>query len=113
MIADKVPFKLEPVVMPGPVTVDDIRGKPQFDLAVVRGNMKLSNDWPVVAILRDDVVALMVPPASALQTGRSACQGQGCAEGSQARENRRHRRLSPASALPSSATPTADRNCLM
>jgi gas vesicle protein len=76
MIADKVPFKLEPVVMPGPVTVDDIRGKPQFDLAVVRGNMKLSNDWPVVAILRDDVVALMVPPASAYKPAAAPAKGK-------------------------------------
>ena len=77
MIADKVPFKLEAIVMPGPVTVDDIRGKPQFDLAVVRGNMKLSNDWPVVAILRDDVVALMVPPASAHKPAAAAAGAKG------------------------------------
>jgi hypothetical protein len=76
MIADKVPFKLEPIVMPGPVTVDDIRGKPQFDLAVVRGNMKLSSDWPVVAILRDDVVAFMVPPAGAHKPAAAPAKGK-------------------------------------
>ena len=67
MKTDKAPFKVTPVVKSGPVDVMDIRGKPEFDLAVVRGNMKLSNDWPVVAILRQDVVALMVPPVSARQ----------------------------------------------
>ena len=52
--------------------VQDIRGKPEFDLAVVRGNMKLSTDWPVVAILRQDVVALMVPPRRAAPAPRKA-----------------------------------------
>ena len=63
--AEKAPFKLQAVVEPGPVSVADIHGKSDFDLAIVRGNMKLSTDWPVIAILRKDVVALMVPPASA------------------------------------------------
>ena len=76
MIADRVPFKLESVVKQGPVSVDDISGKPEFDLAVVRGNMKLSNDWPVVAILRDDVVALMVPPANAHKPAAAPAKGK-------------------------------------
>jgi TRAP-type uncharacterized transport system substrate-binding protein len=63
--ADKAPFEVISVVKSGPVDVADIHGKTEFDLAVVRGNMKLSNDWPVVAILRQDAVALMVPPDSA------------------------------------------------
>jgi TRAP transporter TAXI family solute receptor len=63
MAADKSALKLQPVIEPGPVDVVDIRGKTEFDLAVVRGNMNLSADWPVVAILRQDAVAIMVPPA--------------------------------------------------
>jgi TRAP-type uncharacterized transport system substrate-binding protein len=58
-------MRLQPVVMSGPVSLSDIHGKPTFDLAVVRGNMALSTDWPVVAILRQNVVALIVPPESA------------------------------------------------
>jgi len=78
-IADRAPFKLEPIVMSGPVSVDDTRGRPQFDLAVVRGNMKLSDDWPVVAILRSDVVALMVPPASAYASAAPKTKGKAAA----------------------------------
>ena len=58
-------IRVEPVVKDAPVTVGDIHGRPEFDLAVVRGNMPLSSDWPVVAILRQNVVALIVPPAAA------------------------------------------------
>ena len=43
----------------------DIHGKAPFDLAVVRGNLDLSTDWPVVAILRQDVVVLIVPAPDA------------------------------------------------
>jgi TRAP-type uncharacterized transport system substrate-binding protein len=55
-------IRLDPIIKEGPVGVMDIRAKPEFDLAVVRGNMALSADWPVVAILRKNVVALIVPP---------------------------------------------------
>ena len=58
-------MELKPIIMKDAVSVSDIRGKPDFDLAVVRGNIALSNDWPVVAILRQNVVALIVPPESA------------------------------------------------
>ena len=58
-------LRVKPIVMKEPVAVTDIHGKPAFDLAVVRGNMALSTDWPVVAILRQNVVALIVPPGSA------------------------------------------------
>src|SRR4051794_9616893 len=58
-------INLQPIVKDGPVTVGDIHGKSEFDVAVVRGNMSISPDWPVIAILRQNVVALMVPPASA------------------------------------------------
>jgi hypothetical protein len=70
MKAERAPFKIQPIVQKGAVDVADIRGKPEFDLAIVRGNMKLSTDWPVVAILRKDDVALMVPPASARQPAK-------------------------------------------
>ncbi len=58
-------LRVRALTMNGPVNVTDIRSKPDFDLAVVRGNMALSTDWPVVAILRQNVVALIVPPESA------------------------------------------------
>lgn len=63
--AEHQAIRVIPVVKDGAVTVSDIRGKSEFDAAVVRGNMKLSTDWPVVAILRQNVVALIVPAPSA------------------------------------------------
>ena len=62
---DHQPMRIHPIVINGQVSVSDIHGKPNFDLALVRGNMALSTDWPVVAILRQNVVALIVPPESA------------------------------------------------
>jgi hypothetical protein len=62
---DRQPIRIQPIVKDGAVTVSDIRGKAEFDVAVVRGNMALSTDWPVVAILRHNVVALIVPAPSA------------------------------------------------
>jgi len=58
-------IRIKPVIKDGPVTVSDIHGKSEFDVAVVRGNMALSSDWPVVAILRQNVVALIVPASGA------------------------------------------------
>jgi hypothetical protein len=63
--SERAPIRIQPVIEPGPVTLQDIRGKAPFDLAVVRGNMDLSTDWPVVAILREDVAVLIVPAAAA------------------------------------------------
>ncbi|HEY4773228.1 MAG TPA: TAXI family TRAP transporter solute-binding subunit [Xanthobacteraceae bacterium] len=62
---DHASIRLQPVVKNSPVDVKDIHGKPEFDLAVARGNMSLSTDWPVVAILRQNVVALIVPAPGA------------------------------------------------
>src|SRR5262245_39000568 len=62
---DRAGFRLVPVVQNEPVGLKDIHGRPAFDLAVARGNMRLSQDWPVVAILRHNVVALIVPAAGA------------------------------------------------
>ncbi|MGZ5865125.1 MAG: TAXI family TRAP transporter solute-binding subunit [Xanthobacteraceae bacterium] len=79
MTAEKVPFKIVPVIESGPVEVTDLRGKKSdFDLAVVRGNQKLSTDWPVIAILRQDVVALLVPAAA----GRAAAKDKAPAKAS-------------------------------
>ena len=63
--ADSTSIRLAPEIHKAPVSVKDIHGKPDFDLAVVRGNMALSQDWPVVAILRKDVAALFVPATAA------------------------------------------------
>ncbi len=63
--SERAPIRIQPVVENGPVTLQDIRGKAPFDLAVVRGNMDLSTDWPVVAILRQDVAVLIVPAPAA------------------------------------------------
>lgn len=62
---ERAPVRIQPVVQVGAVAVGDIHGKPAFDIAVVRGNMALSTDWPVVAILRQNVVALIVPAPGA------------------------------------------------
>src|SRR5262245_36626915 len=65
--SERAPIRIQPVIEPGAVTPQDIRGRGRapFDLAVVRGNMDLSTDWPVVAILRQDVAVLIVPAPSA------------------------------------------------
>jgi len=65
MKAERSGLRIEPIIKQGPVSVSDIHGTPEFDLAVVRGNMALSSDWPVVAILRQNVVALIVPAPGA------------------------------------------------
>ena len=58
---ERAPFRLNPVVMDGPVGVSDIIRKPDFDLAIVSSNPNMSSDWPVVAILRQNVMVLMAP----------------------------------------------------
>ena len=63
--SERAPIHIQPLIEQGAVTPSDIRGKAPFDLAVVRGNMDLSTDWPVVAILRQDVAALIVPAPGA------------------------------------------------
>jgi hypothetical protein len=64
--AEHASIRIQPMVEDGPVTPSDIRrGRAPFDLAVVRGNTDLSTDWPVVAILRQDVVVLIVPAPDA------------------------------------------------
>ena len=63
--SDRAKFRIQPVITPGPVALSDIHGRAPFDLAVVRGNLDLSTDWPIVAILRQDVVVLIVPAPDA------------------------------------------------
>jgi TRAP transporter TAXI family solute receptor len=62
---ERASIKLVPVVKDGPVGAMDIVGKPEFDLAVIRSNLAISQDWPVVAILRQNVAVLMVPAPGA------------------------------------------------
>ena len=61
---------------PGAVALADIHGKAPFDLAVVRGNLDLSTDWPVVAILRENVVVLIVPTPDAYAPKRGRRHGK-------------------------------------
>ena len=63
--SERAPIRIQPVITPGAVALSDIHGKAPFDIAVVRGNLDLSTDWPVVAILRQDVVVLIVPAPDA------------------------------------------------
>ena len=53
-------IRLEPIIKPGPVEAKDTFGQPDFDLAVV-SSLGMSPEWPVVAILRKNVMVLMVP----------------------------------------------------
>jgi hypothetical protein len=56
-------IRISPMVEDGPVGIKDIASKdrPEYDLAVVSSNPDMSPDWPVVAILRQNVMLLMVP----------------------------------------------------
>ena len=73
---DRAPIRVQPVMTPGAVVLADIHGKAPFDLAVVRGNLDLSTDWPVVAILRQDVVVLIVPTPDAYAPKRGRRHGK-------------------------------------
>ena len=74
--SDRAPIRIQPVMTPGAVALADIHGKAPFDLAVVRGNLDLSTDWPVVAILRQDVVVLIVPAPDAYAPKRGRKHGK-------------------------------------
>ena len=73
---ERAPIRIQPVITPGAVALSDIHGKAPFDLAVVRGNLDLSTDWPVVAILREDVVVLIVPTPDAYAPKRGRRHGK-------------------------------------
>src|SRR5215475_15983850 len=68
---ERASFRLEPLIMDGPVTIKDVSRKPQYDLAVVSSSPDMSPDWPVVAILHQNVMVLMVP-APGLRTAKAA-----------------------------------------
>lgn len=53
-------IRLKPIIKLGPVEAKDTFGRSDFDLAVVSG-LGMSPEWPVVAILRKNVMVLMVP----------------------------------------------------
>ena len=74
--SERAPLRIQPVITPGAVALADIHGKAPFDLAVVRGNLDLSTDWPVVAILRQDVVVLIVPTPDAYAPKRGRRHGK-------------------------------------
>ena len=74
--SERAPIRIQPVITPGAVALADIHGKAPFDLAVVRGNLDLSTDWPVVAILRQDVVVLIVPTPDAYAPKRGRRHGK-------------------------------------
>jgi hypothetical protein len=74
--SERAPIRIQPVITPGAVALADIHGKAPFDLAVVRGNLDLSTDWPVVAILRQDVVVLIVPAPDAYAAKRGRKHGK-------------------------------------
>src|SRR5215470_6799881 len=56
---------LEPVILDGPARIHHIMGDPKYDLAVIRGEFGMSQDWPLVAILRQNVMLLIVPSPAA------------------------------------------------
>ncbi|MFZ0839601.1 MAG: ABC transporter substrate-binding protein, partial [Xanthobacteraceae bacterium] len=73
---ERAPIRIQPVITRGAVALSDVHGKAPFDLAVVRGNLDLSTDWPVVAILREDVVVLIVPTPDAYAPKRGRRHGK-------------------------------------
>ena len=74
--SERAPIRIQPVITPGAVAPSDIHGKAPFDLAVVRGNLDMSTDWLVVAILRQDVVTLIVPAPDAYAPKRGRRHGK-------------------------------------
>jgi TRAP-type uncharacterized transport system substrate-binding protein len=62
---DRAPIRLVPVIRDQAVGAKDVIGKSEFDLAVVRSNLGISQGWPVVAILRQNVAVLLVPAPGA------------------------------------------------
>src|SRR5262245_7215691 len=72
---DHAPIHLEPVILDGPARIQHIMGEPKYDLAVIRGEFGMSQDWPLVAILRQNAMLLIVPSPAARgpqQKGKAA-----------------------------------------
>jgi TRAP-type uncharacterized transport system substrate-binding protein len=64
-VQDRDKMRLQLVTTDGPAQSADAIAKHQADLAIVRSDVGTSPDWPVVAILRQNVMALIVPAAGA------------------------------------------------
>jgi TRAP-type uncharacterized transport system substrate-binding protein len=62
---DRAPIRLVPVIRDQAVGAKDVIGKSEFDLAIIRSNLGISQGWPVVAILRQNVALLLVPAPAA------------------------------------------------
>jgi TRAP-type uncharacterized transport system substrate-binding protein len=62
---DHSKMRLQLVTTDGPAQSADAIARHQADLAIVRSDVGTSPDWPVVAILRQNVMALIVPAAGA------------------------------------------------
>jgi TRAP-type uncharacterized transport system substrate-binding protein len=58
-------MRIQLVTTDGPAQSADAIAKHQADLGIVRSDVGTSPDWPVVAILRQNVMALIVPAAGA------------------------------------------------
>jgi hypothetical protein len=57
--------QLQPVILDGPARIQHIMGEPRYDLAMIRGEFGMSPDWPVVAILRQNIMLMIVPAPDA------------------------------------------------
>jgi TRAP-type uncharacterized transport system substrate-binding protein len=62
---DRDKMQLELVTTEGPAQSANAIAQHQADLAIVRSDVGISPDWPVVAILRQNVMALIVPATTA------------------------------------------------
>jgi hypothetical protein len=68
-------IQIIPVLKDAPVGAKDVvAGKPDFDLAVIRSNLAISQGWPVVAILRQNTAVLMVPAPGARDAKKVAAR---------------------------------------
>jgi NMT1/THI5 like len=73
---EHAPIRLGLIKMDGPTGIHDFVHKPEYDLAVVAGSADMSADWPVVAILRQNVMLLMVPAPGARDPKKSPKKGK-------------------------------------
>jgi ABC-type taurine transport system substrate-binding protein len=73
---ERASVRLNPVKMDGPISIHDFVHKPEYDLAVVSSSPDMSADWPVVAILRQNVMWLMAPAPGARDPKKSPKKGK-------------------------------------
>jgi TRAP-type uncharacterized transport system substrate-binding protein len=64
LVQDHDKLRLQLVTTQGPAQSAEAMANRQADLAIVRSDIGTSPDWPVVAITRQNVIALIVPAAS-------------------------------------------------